>query len=46
MKTEYMSMITGEVVDTKEEIVKTIIEEIRYYHILNWRWVKTKEEKK
>ena len=44
MKKEYTSLITGEVVESKREILKAVIEELKVYHIINWRWEEFKEE--
>ena len=37
-KYKYQSQITGEIVTSLKEVIKTFFEELRLFKIINWRW--------
>ena len=37
---EYVSMMTGEIVEGIPAMIKTIWQDFKYYHILNVRWAR------
>ena len=40
MKDEYVSMITGEIVEGFPAVIKAIISDFKHYHFINLRWAR------